>query len=323
MATCTHLDHVQVTELPPSRRRAARTAWPPATPWLHLRICLECGHVGCCDDSPEPPRERARARERPPDHPLARAGRGLVLVLRGRGRRCGSRQVQGETRIPPSPLLGWAAGPARRQRRRRRRRRPAAAARAPRSSRAAARSSSWYTRSRSRTVSGLSSLRPWPRARIRSTTTSSGTSIRTAALSSRPVVGGERLGLRDAAREAVEQHRRVPRRAIASSTMPTIRSSGTRSPRSMYSAARCPRSVPSARAARSSSPLRERREPRSSCRRAAWVPFPTRRPEQRDGRLHPGIMPARAGSISRGWSRCPCCWPRWTRRRRCPSRPSR
>ena len=20
--------------------------------WLHLRLCLECGHVGCCDDSP-------------------------------------------------------------------------------------------------------------------------------------------------------------------------------------------------------------------------------------------------------------------------------
>jgi uncharacterized UBP type Zn finger protein len=20
--------------------------------WVHLRLCLECGHVGCCDDSP-------------------------------------------------------------------------------------------------------------------------------------------------------------------------------------------------------------------------------------------------------------------------------
>ena len=19
--------------------------------WVHLRVCLECGHVGCCDDS--------------------------------------------------------------------------------------------------------------------------------------------------------------------------------------------------------------------------------------------------------------------------------
>ena len=54
--------------------------------WLHLRICLTCGHVGCCDDSPEPPRDRAPPRDVAPDHPLARARRGLVLVLRRRGR---------------------------------------------------------------------------------------------------------------------------------------------------------------------------------------------------------------------------------------------
>jgi hypothetical protein len=22
------------------------------TPWLHLRMCLTCGHLGCCDSSP-------------------------------------------------------------------------------------------------------------------------------------------------------------------------------------------------------------------------------------------------------------------------------
>ncbi|WP_425511475.1 UBP-type zinc finger domain-containing protein [Pararobbsia alpina] len=21
-------------------------------PWVHLRLCLSCGHVGCCDSSP-------------------------------------------------------------------------------------------------------------------------------------------------------------------------------------------------------------------------------------------------------------------------------
>ena len=31
--------------------------------WLHLRICLECGHVGCCDDSPNRHATRARARD--------------------------------------------------------------------------------------------------------------------------------------------------------------------------------------------------------------------------------------------------------------------
>ena len=23
------------------------------SPWVHLRLCLTCGHVGCCDSSPE------------------------------------------------------------------------------------------------------------------------------------------------------------------------------------------------------------------------------------------------------------------------------
>lgn len=23
------------------------------TEWVHLRLCLTCGHVGCCDSSPE------------------------------------------------------------------------------------------------------------------------------------------------------------------------------------------------------------------------------------------------------------------------------
>lgn len=22
------------------------------SPWVHLRLCLGCGHVGCCDSSP-------------------------------------------------------------------------------------------------------------------------------------------------------------------------------------------------------------------------------------------------------------------------------
>ncbi|HEV7655736.1 MAG TPA: UBP-type zinc finger domain-containing protein [Mycobacteriales bacterium] len=25
---------------------------PDDGPWVHLRVCLTCGHVGCCDSSP-------------------------------------------------------------------------------------------------------------------------------------------------------------------------------------------------------------------------------------------------------------------------------
>ena len=35
--------------------------------WVHLRMCLSCGHVGCCDSSPG---RHATAHHRATDHPL-------------------------------------------------------------------------------------------------------------------------------------------------------------------------------------------------------------------------------------------------------------
>jgi hypothetical protein len=73
--------------------------------WLHLRICLECGKVGCCDDSPN---RHARAHAESARHPIIRSlepqeewswcfvdDLGFLIP-----------EVRGETRIPPSPLLG-------------------------------------------------------------------------------------------------------------------------------------------------------------------------------------------------------------------------
>ena len=39
------------------------------TPWVHLRLCLTCGHVGCCDSS-RSARARARVRD---GHPIVRS----------------------------------------------------------------------------------------------------------------------------------------------------------------------------------------------------------------------------------------------------------
>lgn len=39
--------------------------------WLHLRLCMACGHVGCCDSSPN---KHASAHYRQhQDHPLIRS----------------------------------------------------------------------------------------------------------------------------------------------------------------------------------------------------------------------------------------------------------
>jgi uncharacterized UBP type Zn finger protein len=38
--------------------------------WLHLRLCLTCGHVGCCDDSPK---RHARKHFQKVHHPIIRS----------------------------------------------------------------------------------------------------------------------------------------------------------------------------------------------------------------------------------------------------------
>ena len=50
MTSCTHLDTIEVLELP-DRVEGCEDCLAQGTQWLHLRICLECGHVGCCDSS--------------------------------------------------------------------------------------------------------------------------------------------------------------------------------------------------------------------------------------------------------------------------------
>ncbi|MBC7929413.1 MAG: UBP-type zinc finger domain-containing protein [Rubrivivax sp.] len=50
MATgCTHLN--QVKEVTPSADGCEDCLRIGST-WMHLRLCMECGHVGGCDDSP-------------------------------------------------------------------------------------------------------------------------------------------------------------------------------------------------------------------------------------------------------------------------------
>jgi uncharacterized UBP type Zn finger protein len=38
--------------------------------WVHLRLCLECGHVGCCDSSPN---RHATKHYRAQGHPVVRS----------------------------------------------------------------------------------------------------------------------------------------------------------------------------------------------------------------------------------------------------------
>jgi hypothetical protein len=39
--------------------------------WVHLRLCMTCGHVGCCDNSPS--RHATAHWHRHPEHPIIRS----------------------------------------------------------------------------------------------------------------------------------------------------------------------------------------------------------------------------------------------------------
>lgn len=48
--TCTHLDQIDPAAQPSSE--GCEDCLRSGGRWLHLRMCRVCGHVGCCDSSP-------------------------------------------------------------------------------------------------------------------------------------------------------------------------------------------------------------------------------------------------------------------------------
>jgi uncharacterized UBP type Zn finger protein len=45
---CTHLDEIKVTT---TNKHVCQECVKTGDRWNHLRLCLICGHVGCCDSS--------------------------------------------------------------------------------------------------------------------------------------------------------------------------------------------------------------------------------------------------------------------------------
>jgi uncharacterized UBP type Zn finger protein len=48
MSTCTHLDEIR--DVAPNTK-GCQECLQMGDRWVHLRLCLTCGHVGCCDSS--------------------------------------------------------------------------------------------------------------------------------------------------------------------------------------------------------------------------------------------------------------------------------
>jgi uncharacterized UBP type Zn finger protein len=52
MAMCEHLEAAPEQPPPATTPEGCEECLAHGGRWVHLRLCLTCGHVGCCDSSP-------------------------------------------------------------------------------------------------------------------------------------------------------------------------------------------------------------------------------------------------------------------------------
>ncbi len=64
---CTHVDSIEVTE---TDKNYCEDCVKIGETWVHLRLCLSCGHVGCCDSSKN---KHATKHFQATTHPLVRS----------------------------------------------------------------------------------------------------------------------------------------------------------------------------------------------------------------------------------------------------------
>lgn len=63
-SVCSHLDQIQ--QVAPTAR-GCEACLQSGSGWVHLRVCQTCGHVGCCDSSPN---QHASQHFRETGHPI-------------------------------------------------------------------------------------------------------------------------------------------------------------------------------------------------------------------------------------------------------------
>jgi uncharacterized UBP type Zn finger protein len=68
MPACTHLDSIR--DVQPDSTDGCPDCLAEGSRWVHLRECLACGHVGCCDSSPK---RHASAHYGATQHPVMRS----------------------------------------------------------------------------------------------------------------------------------------------------------------------------------------------------------------------------------------------------------
>jgi uncharacterized UBP type Zn finger protein len=69
MRACGHLEQIRVTDLP-AAIAGCEECLRTGSLWRHLRMCMTCGQIGCCDSSPNRHASRHAAEA---EHPIARS----------------------------------------------------------------------------------------------------------------------------------------------------------------------------------------------------------------------------------------------------------
>jgi uncharacterized UBP type Zn finger protein len=65
---CAHLS--QIRSVSPNTPEGCEECLKTGSWWVHLRLCLTCGHVGCCDSSPN---KHATKHFRGTSHPIVKS----------------------------------------------------------------------------------------------------------------------------------------------------------------------------------------------------------------------------------------------------------
>jgi Zn-finger in ubiquitin-hydrolases and other protein len=67
--TCTHLDQIEVSDLP-DEIKGCEDCLAIGARWVHLRMCMTCGKIGCCNSSPN---KHATQHANTSGHPIVRS----------------------------------------------------------------------------------------------------------------------------------------------------------------------------------------------------------------------------------------------------------
>jgi uncharacterized UBP type Zn finger protein len=66
---CPHTDRIEIVDLP-EHIAGCEDCLAIGSSWVHLRMCMTCGRIGCCDSSPN---KHASKHALAADHPIFRS----------------------------------------------------------------------------------------------------------------------------------------------------------------------------------------------------------------------------------------------------------